>query len=170
VARQKEIQQRIFAVVRQEKDNTVAQAKIKAALQDFSSKLGQEEKKQVLESLPQIEGQLGRVYTPWFRYFLDYDPRPTLRKVTCPVLARDGERDLQVDARANLPAIAAALKEGGNQDVTTRELPGLNHLFQTCKTGAVSEYGAIEETLAPVVLETIGDWILKRTTSGSVTR
>jgi pimeloyl-ACP methyl ester carboxylesterase len=162
VARHKEIQQRIFSIVRQEKDNAVAQARVKTALQDLAAKLGPDEKKQMLEGLPQIEGQLGRVCTPWFRFFLDYDPRPALRKVTCPVLALDGEKDLQCDAQANLSAIAAALKEGGNRDVTIKEFPGLNHLFQTCKTGAVSEYGAIEETLAPAVLETIGDWILKR--------
>jgi hypothetical protein len=52
--------------------------------------------------------------------------------------------------------------------VTIKEFPGLNHLFQTCKTGAVSEYGAIEETLAPAVLETIGNWILKRTNGSGI--
>jgi uncharacterized protein len=103
------------------------------------------------------------VLTPWFRHFLDYDPRPRLRQVTCPVLALNGEKDLQVDAKANLQAIAAALEAGGNRDFTIRELPNLNHLFQTCKTGAVSEYGAIEETIAPVSLEAIASWIRKRT-------
>ncbi len=68
-----------------------------------------------------------------------------------------------MDATANLQAIEAALKEGGNKDVTTRKLPNLNHLFQRCTTGAVSEYAIIEETLAPVVLDTIAEWILKRT-------
>jgi uncharacterized protein len=79
------------------------------------------------------------------------------------VLALNGAKDLQVDARVNLQAIEAALKEGGNKDITCRELPNLNHLFQTCKIGSVSEYGAIEETLAPLVLETIAQWILQRT-------
>ena len=59
-------------------------------------------------------------------------------------------------------AIEKALKAGGNKDFTVKELPGLNHLFQTCKTGAVSEYGKIEETLAPAVLEMVAEWILKR--------
>jgi pimeloyl-ACP methyl ester carboxylesterase len=163
LARQKEIQQRIFTVVRKEKNNGVAKAKVTASLKDLAAKLGQDDKNQMLEALPQVEGEVSRVFTPWFRFFLEYDPRPALRKVTCPVLALEGQKDLQCDARTNLPAIAAALKEGGNKDVTTKELPGLNHLFQTCKTGAISEYGAIEETIAPVVLETIGDWILQRT-------
>ena len=41
---------------------------------------------------------------------------------------------------------------------STEELPGLNHLFQTAKTGAVSEYSQIDETIAPVVLEKISAW------------
>ncbi len=163
LARQKAIQERMFAVVRKEKDNAAAEKKIKAAIQELTATLDKKEKKEMTAAMPALEGQTKMLLTPWFRYFLQYDPRPALRKVTCPVLALNGEKDLQVDARVNLKAIAGALKEGGNKDFTTRELPGLNHLFQTCKTGAVSEYGAIEETFAPAALETIGDWILKRT-------
>ena len=84
----------------------------------------------------------------------------------CPVLAIDGGKDLQVDPAQNLPEIAAALKAGENRDATTLELPGLNHLFQTCKTGAVSEYGQIEETMAPAALDAITDWIVERTKRG----
>jgi pimeloyl-ACP methyl ester carboxylesterase len=107
------------------------------------------------------------VFTPWFRFFIDYDPRPALRKVRCPVLALNGDKDVEVVARENLPAIEKALKEGGNKDFTVLALPGLNHMFQTCKTGAGSEIFAIEETLAPAALKTVGDWIGKHTTAGS---
>jgi fermentation-respiration switch protein FrsA (DUF1100 family) len=96
------------------------------------------------------------------RYFLRFDPRPTLAKVHCPILAINGEKDIQVDAKENLPEIKKAAESGGNKDVTVKELPGLNHLFQTTKTGAVSEYGRIEETFAPVALETIAAWITAR--------
>ena len=72
----------------------------------------------------------------WFRFFLTFDPRPTLRKVQCPVLAINGEKDLQVPPKENLAEIDKALKAGGNRNVKTVELPGLNHLFQPCKTGA----------------------------------
>lgn len=167
LARQRKLQERIFTVLRQEKDNAAAETKIRSAMEQFTSQPGTGEKKQVVEAMPLLEGQLRMVLTPWFRHFLDYDPRPALRKVTCPVLALNGEKDLQVDAKANLQAIEAALKEGGNKDVTIQELPNLNHLFQTCKTGAVSEYYAIEETLAPTALETIATWILKRTGSSN---
>lgn len=43
------------------------------------------------------------------------------------------------------------------------ELPGLNHLFQHCETGAVAEYAQIEETISPEVLEIITAWIWENT-------
>jgi fermentation-respiration switch protein FrsA (DUF1100 family) len=79
--------------------------------------------------------------------------------VKCPVLALNGEKDLQVAADINLPAIEKAVKSGGNQSVKTISFPGLNHLFQHCKTGLPSEYGEIEETFSPEVLKIIADWI-----------
>ncbi|HEU0178261.1 MAG TPA: hypothetical protein VFV58_28695 [Blastocatellia bacterium] len=78
-----------------------------------------------------------------------------------------GENDLQVPANENLREIEAALKSGGNKDITAARLPKLNHLFQTSETGSPNEYIKIEETIAPVALKTIGDWILKRTTTQS---
>ncbi|PMU98603.1 hypothetical protein, partial [Pseudomonas sp. GP01-A4] len=68
--------------------------------------------------------------------------------------------DGQVLPEQNLPPIRTATK--GNPDVTIVELPGLNHLFQTAKTGALGEYADIEETVAPVALDTMADWIRKR--------
>jgi fermentation-respiration switch protein FrsA (DUF1100 family) len=101
--------------------------------------------------------------TPWFRSFVRYNPRPVLAKVMCPVLALNGEKDAQVAAKENLGAIGKALQEGGNTDVTLKELAGLNHLFQTSKTGAITEYGSIEETFAPQALEEVSGWLLART-------
>jgi pimeloyl-ACP methyl ester carboxylesterase len=163
LARQKTLQERIFAVVREEKDNTAAEKKVRAAFDELSSKVDKADKQEILEALPMLEGQIQMVLTPWFRHFLAYDPRPALRKVTCPVLALNGEKDVQVDPKLNLPAIEAALKEASNKDFTVKELPGLNHLFQTCKTGGVSEYAGIEETFAPAALELITTWITQRT-------
>lgn len=103
---------------------------------------------------------LAQVGTPWFRYFLSYNPAPNLRAIKVPVLAMNGSLDRQVPANENLPAIRAALKD--NPDVTIVELPGLNHLFQTAKTGGVGEYAEIEETVAPVALERMAAWINAR--------
>ncbi len=98
--------------------------------------------------------------TPWFHFFINYDPRPALKKLKQPVLAVNGEKDVQVAPKENLAAIEAALKAGGNQDYVVRELPGLNHLFQTATTGGVREYAKIEETISPTALKVMGDWIL----------
>jgi pimeloyl-ACP methyl ester carboxylesterase len=92
---------------------------------------------------------------------LTYDPRSSLEKTRCPVLALNGQRDLQVLPQENLTIIREALTAGGNADFETHELPELNHLFQTSATGQVAEYGQIEETFAPSALELIGDWILR---------
>lgn len=113
-----------------------------------------------LRSFPLAPAQRKGVLSPWFRHFVRHDPRPALRKVECPVLALIGEKDLQVPARENLAAIREALKE--NKDADGVELPGLNHLFQACATGAVAEYGRIEETFNPAALKLVGDWIEKR--------
>jgi fermentation-respiration switch protein FrsA (DUF1100 family) len=95
------------------------------------------------------------------RMFLSYDPRPTLRRVTVPVLALNGTLDLQVPARDNIPEIEAALEAGGNRDYRVVAMPGLNHLFQTATTGSPNEYERITETVSPSVLELVTRWILE---------
>lgn len=108
-----------------------------------------------------LKSQIQSVLSPWFRYFLTSDPKLTLKKVQCPVLAINGEKDLQVPAEENLKAIEAALKAGGNKQYAVMKLPNLNHLFQNAETGSPTEYAKIEETISPVALKIIGDWILE---------
>jgi len=110
----------------------------------------------------QIGVQISQLTSPWFRYFLTYDPATALRKVACPVLAINGSLDKQVLPSQNLPPIRKALAESGNPHVEIDELPGLNHLFQTAKTGAPAEYAQIEETISPVALDKMASWILKQ--------
>jgi fermentation-respiration switch protein FrsA (DUF1100 family) len=157
-----EVQKKLFAVLKSEPDNAAATEKLEAVVKEEQAKLSDEERK-ALEGLEEAgKAQLKTITTPWFRHFLTYDPAPVLQKVKCPVLAINGEKDLQVDPKQNLPPIEAALKAGGNADFTIKELPGLNHLFQTCKTGAPSEYGQIEETFNEAALAIVGDWIVKQ--------
>ena len=99
---------------------------------------------------------------PWFRFFIRYDPGPALGGLAVPTLAMFGGKDTQVDADQNQPVMEAALAASGNQDVTIRRLPDLNHLFQTAGTGSPAEYALIEETIAPAALELIGNWIAER--------
>jgi uncharacterized protein len=151
---------RLFDLIKHEKDPAVLENKARALVQASLANASAAEKQQMGDPVAAGNAMLQQVLSPWFRYFLTYDPRSTLSRVRCPVLALAGEKDLQVPPKENLAAIASALKAGGNRDVTTREMPGLNHLFQTAKTGAPTEYGAIEETMSPAVLAIIGDWIL----------
>jgi pimeloyl-ACP methyl ester carboxylesterase len=150
-------QKKLFAHMKENADREQLEEKLKELIGAIES----EEKRKTVEAT--LKAQAGMIDSPWFRTFLVLDPRVALRRVACPVLAINGEKDLQVDPDQNLPEIAAALKAGGNMDVTTVELVGLNHLFQTSKTGAVSEYGQIEETMAPAALEAIGEWVAEKT-------
>ena len=154
------INKKLFAVLKKESDNEAAQEKIIALYRKIIAK-----QNQTTEETDAAVKQLSSSFNPgsndWMRYFLITDPAVFWKKVKCPVLALNGEMDLQVSAKVNLPAIEKALKSGGNNSVMTISLPGLNHLFQHCKTGAPSEYGEIEETFSPEVLKIMADWILK---------
>ena len=106
-----------------------------------------------------VKVQVDGLISPWMQYFIKYDPSIILEKVKCPVLAINGEKDLQVPPMENLEAIKTALAKGGNKKVTTVELPGLNHLFQECTTGSPDEYATIEQTISPVALTTMVEWM-----------
>jgi pimeloyl-ACP methyl ester carboxylesterase len=108
---------------------------------------------------PDAERDAKILADPWHRAFAAYDPTPMLAKVRCPVLVMNGDLDLQVLADQNVPAITAALRKGGNQRITVRRFPNLNHLFQTATTGLPDEYPQIDETIAPLVLETVANWL-----------
>jgi uncharacterized protein len=146
-----------YALIRQEKDATALESRLNDLIQ--STSMG--------ASLPPaaLEAQVRLLVSPWFRNYIDYDPLPALEKTACPVLALNGEKDLQVPSTENLSKIQQALEDGGNKDFLTTELPGLNHLFQHCPSGSPTEYGGIEETIAPEALNAVSDWVLKH--SGS---
>jgi pimeloyl-ACP methyl ester carboxylesterase len=148
----------VYAVVKEEPDNTVAAERIRQVMQEWHVQHpgGSHER-----AVAEIEAMVGEVLTPWFRYQLTYDPRPALEKVSVPVLATNGALDLQVPAKQNLSAMEQALRAGGNRHYVVKELPGLNHLFQTAKTGSPNEYAGIEETMSPLAMETVADWVLQ---------
>lgn len=139
----------IIALVETEKDPAVVEKKVREKLAGT-----------VPEA--QIGVEIQRATSPWARYFLTYDPTTALRKVTCPVLVLNGSLDTQVLPDQNLPPIRKALQEAGNKHFEIDELQGLNHLFQTAKTGSPTEYAQIEETMSPVALEKISTWIQKQ--------
>jgi alpha-L-fucosidase 2 len=141
---QTESQRKIFTILREEPSNAAAEKRLREALPAGA------------------EAQIRQVTTPWFRYFLTYDPAPALEKLTVPVLALFGENDLQVIASQNRPGMEAALQKSGNPDVTVVTIPKANHLFQISKTGSPAEYAQIEQTMAPVALDTMSTWIRQR--------
>ncbi len=144
--KQEEVLSKLTELLRAEVDDAKAAAKMAELASTY-------------DDVPTVTADIALMTTPWFRYFLDYDPRPTLAKVRCPVLAVNGEKDLQVPPKEDLAEVEKALRSGGNDRVTIRELPGLNHLFQTAPTGSPAEYGSIEETISPTALEAIATWI-----------
>jgi uncharacterized protein len=157
VAAAVEAQREIFSLVRQDVSEADLRARLVEIMKDQAEPGTPEE---LLLGKAREDARI--VLTPWFRHFIEFDPRAVLRKVEVPVLAICGEKDLQVDPKQSLPEIAKALDEAGNADVTVWEMPGLNHLFQTAGTGSPAEYYAIEETFAPAALETLADWITSR--------
>lgn len=94
---------------------------------------------------------------PWIRHFISFDPAESIKNITCPVLALNGENDVQVIAESNIPRLKELLKDNGKNMIKT--YPGLNHLFQHSETGMPDEYGKIEETMSAEVLDDIIDWI-----------
>jgi fermentation-respiration switch protein FrsA (DUF1100 family) len=109
-----------------------------------------------------VNSTVDQLATPWFQYFMKYDPATNLVRVDCPVLAINGQKDLQVPSKINLNAIEKYLIKGGNNDFIAKELPNLNHLFQECSTGSPNEYSEIEQTFSPSALLEISTWILKK--------
>lgn len=165
IRRNQERQRRLFTVVKSHGDSAAA-ALLRTELRAQFDTMSEAEKQALgipagaLDSL--IAVQVRQLNSPWFRFFLSYEPAASLERVTVPVLAIAGENDLQVRPEQNLPAIRAALARAGNRDVTVRALAGVNHLLQPSRTGAPAEYGTIEITMADEALETISGWILQR--------
>jgi uncharacterized protein len=145
------IHQNIYSFIEQEKEKDTATME-KDIRDKFAGQVPDD----------QLAAEARALSTPWFRYFLAYDPAPTLRQVKCPVLAIGGSKDLQVPPDEDLAAIRKALEAAGNKYFEVDKLDGLNHLFQTAKTGAPSEYVQIEETISPVALDKITSWLQKQ--------
>lgn len=104
---------------------------------------------------------VNQVSVPWVKYFLSYDPAPNIYKMTAKVLAVNGNRDIQVISKTNLAGIEAALRKSKSKSYEVKELEGLNHLFQECKTCTISEYGQLEQTISPSLLEIVTKWMRK---------
>lgn len=160
ISAMQELNSKLFEIVRSEKNDSSALHKLKLTAKEFTSTLDTN----IIQELKNVgtdinEEQLSRLLSPWFRYFIEFNPQQWLEQVVCPVLALNGSKDVQVTAEENLAGISKALNEGGNKNYTVKELPGLNHLFQHAEKGTLDEYSKIEETISPEVLKIMSDWI-----------
>jgi uncharacterized protein len=144
---------RIYDVILGEQDLAKAEARIREIFAGYGLKK------------EGVDAQVASLLSPWYRFFVAYDPTEALRRTACPVLALNGSLDLQVPAVENLSAVEKALRDGGNARVTAVKLEGLNHLFQHATTGLVQEYLQIDETFAPEAMETVARWILEEGTT-----
>jgi hypothetical protein len=162
------LQSMLADIAKEEPDPEKAGPLMRSAMREEIALLPQA----IMELIPEsqindvaINTTVNQFNSPWFRFFLHYDPRPVLKQVSVPVLAIFGEKDLQVPHDLNVPEIEAAFERGNNEAATVRVLPGLNHLFQQAESGAPSEYQQIEETFNQSALELVSSWILKQFTS-----
>ncbi len=161
-ARNRKLQEKMFAVLKEEKAEAAAEKKLRDVMVAHIGEMSEVQKKAADANPGALVSQIKAVNNPWFRFFVTYDPRTALKQIKIPVLAINGELDLQISSKQNLPEIAKALKTAGNKKFKTVELPKLNHLFQLTKTGAFSEYGKIEETISPTALTIMSEWIMKQ--------
>jgi pimeloyl-ACP methyl ester carboxylesterase len=138
IIKKRQFNEKIFFVLIEEEDSEIAEERLRQMFMEDWEKISDEKKEQIGDPEVFLKAQLQSLLSPWLKFFLIYDPKPT-------------------------SAIEEALKVGGNQNYTIKELPNLNHLFQTAQTGVPSEYVKIEETISPVALKIISDWILEQT-------
>lgn len=155
----KAVNEQAFSIITGTKDDAQMKKELEAFLTKETAQLPESELPPGATRASLVNQQMQSLSDPWMIYFLRSDPRPFLQKVKCPVLALNGSRDLQVPPEEDLAAIKAALEAGGNKQVTVKELPGLNHLFQECVTGSPDEYATIEQTFSPLALQDISTWI-----------
>ena len=134
---------------------------LKEKMQKMFDSLSDEEKEEIGDLETALTQQLNSITSTWFRYFIAHDPAPYLAKVDCPLLAINGELDLQVLPESNIKGIKLAMFKNGNQNFTSHILPKLNHLFQVTETGAPSEYGTLEETFNEEAMQLVVDWLRK---------
>jgi hypothetical protein len=161
-----DLQRMMFAAVRSGTGwEAVTEAGEKLALSAIA-RLPEEQRKMMGDpqavARQQIAAQVASARSPWFKFFLDYDPAPTLAKVQVPVLALFGGKDLQVPAEPNRRAMEEVFARSGLKDFRLVVMPGANHLYQEANTGSVSEYTKLKKEFLPGFLDLLTTWIGER--------
>ena len=148
----------LFDLIKQANDLESAKISVEKRLKKISKTLSKSALATYGGKTEFIDQNLVAFINPWMFYFLRYDPGVDLKKVKCNVLALNGSKDLQVPSKENLTAIELNVNNPGKTKQIF-EMPNLNHLFQNCLTGNITEYGEIPETISPSVLEKVNEFL-----------
>lgn len=151
---------KIYDFIRNAKTNDL-KTPLKMLMKEEFNKLPKEQLPAEKDLENMIDNEVKKITNPWFVYFLKFNPDEYWSKVKVPVLALNGSLDSQVSAKENLAGIKASLEKAKNKSFEIVECPNMNHPFQEAKTGAVSEYAEIEQSISPIVLDKMSSWILK---------
>ncbi|MCK4592945.1 alpha/beta hydrolase, partial [bacterium] len=166
IAKNLDLQDRIFSAIRTGEDTESLKEETGILITESLDDLSEEERAAITDVDAYVEQmvkiQFAAVESPWYRFFLDYDPAVDLEKITCPLLAVWGEFDLQVPAEENRARMEEVLTETGHPDYTLEIVPHANHLFQETETGAFSEYAELPKEFVPGFLDLISDWLVER--------
>jgi uncharacterized protein len=151
------LRKKIYSIVKENIDSVLMVEKLWSVYDELS----EEEVARLNWPKARHESQIKQVMSPWWHYNLCLDNHKMLMAIKCPVLALYGELDKQVIPGQNIPFVEEAFKNGGNSNFEIMNLSGLNHMFQKANTGEINEYIKIEETISPIVLDIISDWVEK---------
>ncbi len=151
-----------YAIIKAETDPAKAAQQIRQLEDNFWGSMFPKIKEELKKTGMQkgfLVKQLPQLLSPWFRYFIGYDPATDLKKIKCPALAIYGEKDLQVPPKRNADRMKELLSGSGQLLSQVRIIPQVNHLMQECQSGLPNEYASIEQTFAPKVMNVIDRWI-----------
>lgn len=162
IAKSLKFRRHFFSVLKEETDRDAAEKKLREIFTKYLGQLTSSQRVIAEKYYGSSENQIKGFNSKTFRYLMTYDPVVTLKHVKIPVLALNGELDFVVAPFENLKQIAKILEEIGHKDFAVMELPKVNHLFQTCITGSITEYADIEETASPLALNRMAEWILEK--------
>ena len=153
-----EISAKIYKMLSKEDSSSIAAKKYKEIVDDYSKKMTPQQRKKYSLTEADVLSQIGTITSPWFMNLFKIEPEKYLKKIECPVYAINGEKDFQVNYATNLPIIEKYISKKSEKS-KVESFPNLNHLFQECETGLLDEYGKIEQTISPKVLNSILLWM-----------
>lgn len=151
------ISEKVYSAIEKTKSPPKALKKCKKILEKYDSQFTDLEKEKLGLAIENRVAVLQMIASPWFFYLFHQQPKKYVKKINSPLYALYGEKDLQVNYYTNIALLKRYLPK--NRFHKLESFPSLNHLLQESNTGLPQEYGKIEQTIAPKVLESIKKWL-----------